>query len=97
MTPTFAVFFLGLAVILVLAAFVAVPLMGPAEAGPEPAAPSEHDRWERQKRQALAAIKETELDYRMGKLSDDDFARMRARFEAQALEAMAALEGRGRR
>ena len=33
----------------------------------------------------------------MGKLSDEDFAQMRARFEAQALEAMAALEkGRAR-
>jgi hypothetical protein len=97
MTPTFAVFFLGLAVILALAVFVAAPLMGPAEASPEAAAPSEPDRWERQKRQALAAIKETELDYRMGKLSDEDFARMRARFEGQALEAMAALEPGGRR
>jgi hypothetical protein len=33
----------------------------------------------------------------MGKLTDEDLAGMRARFEAQALEAMAALErGEGR-
>jgi hypothetical protein len=32
----------------------------------------------------------------MGKVSDDDLATMRARFEAQALEAMAALEREGR-
>ena len=50
------------------------------------------ERWERQKRQALAGIKEAELDHQMGKLSDEDLAGMRARFEAQALEAMAALE-----
>jgi len=33
----------------------------------------------------------------MGKLSDEDFGRMRERFERQALEAMAALERRGGR
>jgi hypothetical protein len=98
MTPvTLAVFALGLVVVLAVATFVAAPLLAGADVAPEAAEPSERDRWERQKRQALAAIKETELDYGMGKLSEEDFARMRARFEAQALEAMAALERGGRR
>jgi hypothetical protein len=52
----------------------------------------DHERWERQKRNALAAIKELELDHQMGKVSDDDLMAMRGRFEAQALEALAALE-----
>jgi hypothetical protein len=97
MTPvTLAVFLLGLALIVVVSVWVASPLFrqgllaGPIEE------PGEHERWERQKRQALAAIKEVELDHRLGKLSDEDLAAMRARFETQALEAMAALE-RGRR
>lgn len=98
MTPvTIAVFVMGLALILVIALFVAAPLFR----APEPAiaveVPSDHDRWERQKRQALAAIKEVELDHQMGKLSDEDFARMRERFERLALEALAALEREGRR
>lgn len=93
MTPiTLAVFLLGLAIIVVASIFVVVPLFRPvspasAEAG------SERERWERQKRQALEAIKEMELDHRMGKVSAEDLAAMRARFEAKALEAMAALEG----
>ena len=62
-----------------------------------PAEQGDAERWERQKRQALAAIKEAELDHRMGKLSDEDLGAMRARFEAQALEAMAALDRRGSR
>ena len=46
----------------------------------------------------VAAIKETELDHQMGKLSDEDYGRMRERFERQALDALAALErGGGRR
>jgi hypothetical protein len=97
-TPlSFAVFLMGLGVVLVVAVFVAAPLFGPPETAALAATPSEDDRWERQKRQALAAIKETELDHQMGKLSDEDFGRMRERFEQQALEAMAALERGGRR
>jgi hypothetical protein len=93
---TVAIFLLGLALIAAVSFFVAAPLFR-ARAETVPAASSgERERWERQKRQALAAIKEAELDYRMGKLSDEDLASMRARFEAQALEAMAALEGRTR-
>jgi len=96
MTPvTLAVFLLGLAVIVAASLFVVAPLFrlatdaAPGEDG------RERERWERRKRQALAAIKEAELDHRMGKLSDEDLVSMRVRFEAQALEAMAALEGRG--
>jgi hypothetical protein len=94
---SFAIFFVGLAVVLAVAVFVAAPLFGPPQASAEATAPSERERWERQKRQALAAIKETELDHEMGKLSEEDFERMRARFEGQALEAIAALERGGRR
>ncbi|HXJ32600.1 MAG TPA: hypothetical protein VMS22_01050 [Candidatus Eisenbacteria bacterium] len=98
MTPvTIAIFFVGLALVVVVAVFVAAPLFGAPELTVDPAAPSERERWERQKRQAIAAIKETELDHQMGKLSQEDFDRMRARFEGQALEAMAALERGGRR
>ena len=89
---TVSVFLLGLALIAVVSGFVAAPLFR-ARAGRPPAASNvERERWQRQKRQALAAIKEAELDHQMGKLTDEDLATMRARFETQALEAMAALD-----
>jgi hypothetical protein len=47
---------------------------------------------ERQKREALAAIKEAEFDRAMGKLSDEDFAQLTLRYREQALAAMAALD-----
>ena len=94
---TIAVTLVGFAVVLAVALFVSAPLFGAPEATVAAEVPSELDRWERQKRQALAAIKETELDHQMGKLSDEDFGRMRDRFERQALEALAALERGGRR
>jgi hypothetical protein len=92
-----AVLLFGFAIVLVVALFVAAPLFGAAEVAIAEGTPSERDRWERDKRQALAAIKETELDHQMGKLSDEDYGRMRDRFERQALDAMAALERGGRR
>ena len=92
-----SILLVGLALVLVVAVFVAAPLFGVPEAMAAREVPSERDRWERQKRQALAAIKETELDHQMGKLSDEDFGRMRERFERQALDALAALERGGRR
>ena len=73
------------------------PLFSPQEPLGVEADPGTRERWERQKRQALAAIKEIELDHEMGKVSDEDLATMRGRFEAQALEAMAALEQEGSR
>ena len=96
-TVSIAVMLFGFAVVLVVALFVAAPLFGAPEPAVAEGTPSERDRWERQKRQALAAIKETELDHQMGKLSDEDYGRMRERFERQALDALAALERGGRR
>jgi hypothetical protein len=40
----------------------------------------------------LAAIKEVEFDRAMGKLSEEDFTSLTARYRAQALAAIAALE-----
>ena len=98
MTPvSVAVLLFGLAIVLVVALFVAAPLFGVPEPAIAEGTPSERDRLERDKRQALAAIKETELDHQMGKLSDEDYGRMRERFERRALDALAALERGGRR
>ena len=93
---TLALFMLGLALIAIASLVVVAPLFRPSTAPEGAEQTGDRPRWERQKRQALAAIKEAELDHRMGKLTDEDLAAMRARFEAEALEAMAALE-RGRR
>ena len=88
---TISIFVLGLVLILVVSVVVAAPLFQEG-LGFAADADVERERWERQKRQALAAIKEVELDHRLGKVSDQDLAGMRARFEDQALEAMKVLE-----
>lgn len=98
MSPVEAIVFtIGLLIVLLVSTWVAAPLFGAPEHMDPAAEPSARDRWERQKRQALTAIKEAELDFEMGKLSQEDYDRMRARFEARALEAMQALEPPRRR
>jgi hypothetical protein len=93
MTPAvLAIFALGVGIVTAVAAFVAAPLWAGSEQLDALEGVGERERWERQKRQALLAIRETELDFQMGKLSDDDLERMRGRFEQQALEAIDALE-----
>src|SRR3972149_8452216 len=48
-------------------------------------APADHGR---EKEMALAAIRELEFDYATGKISPEDYAVLRARYEAKALAAI---------
>jgi len=75
----------------VVALFVGWPLLQ-ARIGREPGDPDTVSPLERQKREALAAIKEAEFDRTMGKLSEDDFAALIGRYRGHALAAIAALD-----
>ena len=87
---------IGILMIIAAAAYVAAPFFTgdpcSESGGPKPVTASERQRLERQKLDAYAAIKELEFDYRMHKLSDADFAAIRDKYAAQALEAIAALD-----
>jgi hypothetical protein len=89
----FLLYLLGLLFIGAVALFVATPLFR-AEA--RHAWPGETGgpltRWEKQKADAYAAIKEAELDHRMGKLTEEDYWFLREKDEARALEALAQLD-----
>jgi len=84
----------GFALIAAVVAFVAWPLFprATANAPAGTATPGTAADWERQKREAYSAIKDTEFDYRMGKLSEADFQALREKYVARALEAIAAIE-----
>lgn len=86
----------GLAVVGAVATFVAAPLLRAAAPGAAaPAGNPERHRFEKEKDLAYAAIKEAEFDFEMGKLSPEDYALLRQKYEARALAALAALERRG--
>jgi hypothetical protein len=88
-------FLAGLVAIGAVATAVAAPLLAARAPGvPRPAADPERYRLEKEKELAYGAIKEAEFDFQMGKLSPEDYASLRAKYEARALRALAALERR---
>jgi hypothetical protein len=89
---SFAVYFAGLVLIAAVAWATASPLLEPRGAEQAPVESADGERWRRRKDEALAAIRDAEFDLQLGKLSAEDYGELRARLEAQALEAMAALE-----
>ena len=65
-TVSIVVMLFGFAIVLVVALFVAAPLFGAPEPAIAEGTPSERDRWERQKRQALDALAALERGGRRG-------------------------------
>jgi hypothetical protein len=90
---TFLLYLTGLLLIGAIAAFVAFPFFSPRQEQELPPAPeSQAARWERQKAEAYAALKEAEFDLQMGKLTDADYQLLKEKYEARALEALAQLD-----
>ena len=90
---TFLLYVSGLILIGVIAVFVAAPLFRPEGAPYSPGAQEgQATRWEKQKVDAYAAIKEAEFDQQMGKLTEEDYHVLREKYEARALEALAQLD-----
>jgi hypothetical protein len=90
---SFAVYVTGLLLIAAVAWAAASPLLKPRGAQRAPDGESAGvERWRRRKDEALAAIRDAEFDLHLGKLSAEDYGELRARLEAQALEAIAELE-----
>lgn len=88
----FAIYCAGLFLIAAVAWAASSPLFEPSAAEPVDLESPAEERWRRQKEEALTAIKDAEFDYHLGKLSETDYERLRARLEARALEAIDQLE-----
>ena len=90
---TLFLFLTGLLFIAATAFFVVFPLFTlEAARGPEQVENTQGARWEKQKTDAYAAIKEAEFDLQMGKLTPEDYQVLREKYEARALEALAQLD-----
>jgi hypothetical protein len=80
---------IGVLVALAAVALVLDPLVRPYAIRPEPpSSEPEDDPVEQRKELALAALKEIEFDRATGKLDDADYERMKAKYTAEALEAI---------
>lgn len=84
----------AIALMLGAVALVAAPFLEP-EPEPEPL-PSDVEGQRREldqrKTEAYIAIRDIEMDYRMGKLSEVDYEAIKQKYTAQAIEALAALD-----
>jgi hypothetical protein len=84
---------IGVLVALAAVALVLDPLVRPYAIRPEPpSSEPEYDPLEQRKELALAALKEIEFDRATGKLDDADYERMKAKYTAEALEAIRAVD-----
>jgi len=63
---------------------LAVPLFADSD--------DEDDPLARRRDRALAALREIEFDKATGKLSDDDYTRLQVKYQAEALEALRAVD-----
>ena len=86
------IYVVGLLLIAAVAWSAAHPLFGTVESGPAEEESRPHERLRRQKEEALSAIREAEFDRELGKISEEDYLRLRDRLEAEALAAMTELE-----
>lgn len=87
---------LGALIIIAAVAVVALPFVRPGRnAGNAEADANRRQALEAQKLEAYAAIRDAELDFRMGKLSEADFRALRETYVRRALTALAELERLG--
>ncbi len=88
----------GIVAIVIIAlpalAFILWPLLrkGGGPRGILPIPQDKRDELNEEKRATYRALKELEFDYQAGHLSEDDYAELRARYEAQAAHVLKALD-----
>jgi hypothetical protein len=96
---TFLLYAIGLLFVGMVAVFVALPLLTASTSLRQASLPEDHAdqedhaaRWEKQKTDAYAAIKEAEFDKQMGKLTEEDYQLTRRKYETRAVEALTQLD-----
>lgn len=73
--------------------YIAYPLLKEEkEAAERQRASTEKERLMEQKEDVIANLKDIEMDYRMGKLSDEDYRELKLDFERRAVEAFQEIE-----
>lgn len=73
--------------------YVAYPLLREgAEGVVDETLRNERERLLAEKEEILAGLKDIEMDYRMGKLSDEDYKNIRTDFEFRAVKVLKRLE-----
>ena len=88
-------FLIALALVVLVAAFVTVPLRRRAQEGQGEGAESERAELEAVKAIRYREIRDAEADHAAGKLSDEDFALLDAELRREAVEILDRANGNG--
>ena len=83
-----SIYLTGLFLIAVVSLAVATPFFRDSGDRYAPTGETDADRWRKRKSDALASIRDAELDFHLGKLSENDYRDVRRRLEAEAMEAI---------
>ena len=83
---------LAIALVLLVAGFVAWPLLGQSTVEEDTQVPGADEWWRREKAVAMLAIREADFDRATGKLTDEDYRVLLSDYEDRALHAMGELE-----
>lgn len=86
-----AIYLTGLVLIVVVAWFVAVPFFRQGRDESAPEAPG-RSPWQARCDEALEGIRDAELDFHVGKLSEADYRELRRRLEVEAMDAIRHIE-----
>lgn len=84
-------------VLIALVMFVAWPLLKEGQPEETVGEPTDLEVAVDEKDAALANLKDVEMDYRMGKLSDEDYQNLKADLELRAVEALEKVDSLGGR
>ncbi len=83
---------IGTALAIVAAVIISYPLWQKAQRKVSFALNHQSEEWQARKAEIYAAIRDIELDYRMGKLSEEDYEALRDQYKNEAIEIMKKLD-----
>lgn len=86
---------IGLAIAVIVIVYVSQPLRRKPGSGAATAAPSLRQRLEAEYRATLAAIRDLDLDFQMGKLVEPDYRALREQYVAQGVTQLQELDRLG--
>lgn len=84
---------IGAALVIITAVMVSYPLWQKSQRKVSFALNHQVEEWQARKAEIYAAIRDIELDYRMGKLSEEDYHALRDQYKNEAIQIMKKLDG----
>ena len=84
---------IGVALTIITAVMISYPLWQRSQRKMNFALNHQGEEWQARKAEIYAAIRDIELDYRMGKLSEEDYNALREQYKNEAIQIMKKLDG----